>query len=465
MKKLLLTLVVLCLCMSMAATLASCGGDSGTEPQTEAQTTPAETNPVETNPAETNPAETDPVETKPADSKPAETNPTKPAESTPVDSKPAETKPTESTPSETKPAEPKPEPVYTVTQSEWESNFQSTNYTFEIENSTVKQLFRYNADEIEAYMEYPSYDFTIRMMWVLDQNEVWWQYEEYAFEGDWEKGLDEERNGARMRAELVRYYQPLANVFSSFTYNEESKQYTAASVTLPDGDDELVLTDLCASFENGVLVSLTYSFESFGLLSAVKVYDVETTTAVIPVPQYGATEDQWNQIMTSDDLNNLRIYIEAYSEKFGIFDSVYYQYCESAIESGRDYAIKNENGKWIEYTWDINEYNYVTTEVSEEYVIDKYFLKNTLGALLANQYGYFVYDVESKFFVIQNIAFGDKMLDEVRILIRNGKLVLIEADLQVTIDNQTDTATYTIEFGSYGMVDAEDITPPIKNYQ
>ena len=77
MKKLLVLLLALVMCVSA---FASCN-------KTPAETTPAETTPAETTPAETTPAATTPAATTPAETTPAATTPaeTTPAETTPDD--------------------------------------------------------------------------------------------------------------------------------------------------------------------------------------------------------------------------------------------------------------------------------------------------------------------------------------------------------------------------------------------
>jgi len=206
---------------------------------------------------------------------------------------------------------------------------------------------------------------------------------------------------------------------------------------------------------------MSYDSTVAGLLTQVEITDVGTTTATVPSITYGADEEEWESILTSDNLGNVVVYVEAYSDEFGYFDSSNFEFCDTAVLFNHEtYFVKLEDGRWIELSLDEDTYEYIATVVSEDYVKATCDLKASLSAIFSGKYGEFTYDEESKGLVAENFEINGKTYDSVTVFIRNGKIVGIEVATTVTLDDQEADAVYTAEFFAYGIVDEEYIGIP-----
>ena len=374
--------------------------------------------------------------------------------------------PTESATETTTETESATETTYTVTEEQWKNAFSSDNATLNYKSGSIVQIFNFDGNKVQDYMEYFGEGFTMFFEFEIDDNgnEIWWEYAESAFEGDWAKYLDEEGNGRRMFDVINSNFRPFAHTFGSFRYDEEAKAYVSGSVKIMYEDSSYTYTDAVAKFENGRLIEFSYRLES----TVFTITNVGTTTVTIPTIKYEVTEDEWKAIMTSDDLKNLRI--EGHGTAKEDEDFIGHRILECTENGSVIYdlhgvgfgnyrgAIKKD-GVW--YKVDMNEdYEFIGVATSEDEIIATCYFAGLFGAQLSENFDKFTFDAENNCYVATDYTLGDKECDEVKIYIRNGKIVMVEETGVETIDGDALTVTYVYEFSRYGRVTEEHIYLP-----
>ena len=295
-------------------------------------------------------------------------------------------------------------------------------------------------------------------------NEIWWEYGESAFEGDWAKFPDEEGNGNRMRAVLHSNFHPFADTFAAFKYDEEAKLYKADSVTVTVDGSSYTYTDATASFENGKLIEFSYYQKTTQFL----INEVGTTSVTLPTISYEVTEDEWKAIMVGDDLKNLRIEGHGTAKEDENFtghrilectENISLIYDLNGFRYGTERGAIKKDGVW--YKVDMNEnYQYIGVAMSEDEIIATCYFAGLFGAQLSENFDKFTFDDENKCYVATDYTLGDKECDEVKIYIRNGKIVMVEETGVETFYDETLTVTYVYEFLRYGRVTEEHIYLP-----
>ena len=346
----------------------------------------------------------------------------------------------------------------TVEEADWKNLFTGTNLTISVSRSIMYQNIKFDGNKQYDYMEYDGDGFGLYHEVVTndDGSVTWYEYGESSFEGDWMKAIDDAGNGGRMRAVLDTYFYPFANAYKSFTYDAESKQYTASSITLTVDGTDYTYTDVCVKIENGKLIELTYisGYMNF------TVSEVGTTVVELPIIKYTADEEEWNSIMNGAYFDNVRVSFESNTES-GEYVSFYeLNVTEDKIEAGGDpnpqILLAMRDGVWykISYDYDIGEYFGVACERYDYSVLGN--IKSQLGG----HYNSFTYDEVNNCYVAKNFEFVDGICQELRVHLRGGRLVGIEQITTGTVNGSTVTLVNTYEFLRYGNVSGEYINVP-----
>jgi len=286
--------------------------------------------------------------------------------------------------------------------------------------------------------------------------EIFYEYGEYAFEGDWEKEIDDVGNGKRMRDVLTDYFYPFATAYSYFTYDEENKQYVAQSITLTAGEYEHTFTDVYVKLKDGKLHEMTYTQD--GMLFTIS--EVGTTSVTLPTISYTVSEEQWDAIVVGSDFDNVRIDFDCRTEDGECITADQFSYAPNAMEIGNGKYLVKQDDVWyfVSYLEDVG---YVGVECSK----DDYTFAGTKGKQLVGKYSSFTYDEENLCYVAENIAFGDDdSCAELKIYVRNGKIVYIEQKTTAEVSGSETVVINKYEISSYGRVEDEDVTCNIPDF-
>jgi hypothetical protein len=299
--------------------------------------------------------------------------------------------------------------------------------------------------------------------------EICYQYGETSNPGDWIKEVDEGGNGGRMRDSLNTHFLPFASMFDSFTYDEENKQYVAESVTATVVGQTYTYTNVCIRIEDGALVEITFDWKVTGTGTGTemememyfRICDFGSTSVTLPTIRYTASAEEWQSLMTSGILDNVRVDVEVKTVEGQFVTNDQWSFAENAKYVGEGIYLVKEEGVWYKVTRDFDMDKYVGVSCES---IDDYTLRGTIFADLANKYSLFEYDEQEHCYVATNVTAMGVQYSELKVYIRNGYVVGLEHTDEEMLEGTPTVLVTTMEFGNYGGVEDDDILFNIEGY-
>ena len=435
-----------------------------TEPATTETTEPATTETTEPATTET----TEPATTETTESATTET--TEPA--TTETTEPAITETTE--PATTETTEPSEQITADMTEettegqtagsvveaSEWEKLFDTDNLTIHLTaGENMYQCFMFGGNNLYTYSEYDGWGYCLYYEFVtVDGEEICYIYDQILYEGDFEFEVDDRNSGERTRDILNAHFYPFAQMFDSFTYDAENEQYVAESLSATVAGQEYTYNDVCVKIKGGKLVEITYIWNENNL----SIVDVNDTVVTIPTVTYTVSEQEWDDIMTSDTLDNSVINLDSKREDGEYINADQFKFAPNAMEVGGGVYLLNIDGVWhmINRDWDNHDGAYVVVPCSK----DDYTFKSMVIGYLEGKYSSFEFDEQNRCYVATDITMGDNLCSEVRVYIRNGQFTGMEQITTTELDGEQITAINTYYVLKIGDVKDEDVTCNIPDF-
>lgn len=353
--------------------------------------------------------------------------------------------------------------VYTVEESEWAEIFSSDNLILDHDNGYgTKTTTKYDGNEFYQSADYSAGESLAHISYIeiVTENgvEVCYSYSEESFAGDWVK-RESYFVGDDLRRALMSYFHPFASMFESFEYDAETQSYVAESVSARVDGNDLEYNDLCVKMVNGRLIEMTFT----SMDESYRVSDVGEVSVTIPEIKYGASEEEWKALMAGDDFDNVIISYEMNEESGMAIVNGQIACCETAMQLLDGSYVVMLDGEWHRIS---RESEFSSSYVAEKCDKESYTFKAMYLSQLADIYSSFTFDEETGYMVATDVvAFGeDEECSEMKILIRNGKILHIEYKTTDTGRGQETEVVKSYSFNGYGRITETEITANIPEY-